>query len=74
MGFYANELGECYVRNFKFIQTVFPVNPPSGITEIEAAADGDATYYNLQGIRVLNPQGIYIRVKDGRSQKVIIRK
>lgn len=75
VGFYANELGECYVRNFKFIQTVFPVNPPSGITEIEAAADGDATYYNLQGIRVLNPQGgIYIRVKDGRSQKVIIRK
>lgn len=44
----------------------------SGITDIEAEA-GEAVYYNLQGVRVENPaKGLYIRVANGKSQKVIM--
>lgn len=44
----------------------------SGIAGIEAEA-GEAVYYNLQGVRVENPvKGLYIRVANGKSQKVIM--
>lgn len=34
--------------------------------------ESDTRYFNLQGVRVTNPQsGIYIMVKDGRSSKVL---
>ena len=42
----------------------------SGIGEIEAA-DADAEYYNLQGVRVDKPEhGVYIRVSGGNAEKV----
>ncbi len=38
------------------------------------AAETEAVYYNLQGIRVANPSaGIYIREQNGKATKVIIR-
>lgn len=48
----------------------------SGIDDIEADAqdDGDAEYFNLQGIRVENPRnGVFIRRQGGKTTKVIIR-
>lgn len=37
-----------------------------------SAASGSAVYYNLQGVRVANPEkGIYIKVADGKTSKVI---
>lgn len=44
---------------------------PSGIENIEAD-NAPEVIYNLQGIRVANPNtsGVYIRVKDGQAQKV----
>lgn len=40
---------------------------------IDDAADGEAVYYGLTGIRVDRPaKGIYIRVKGGRSERVIM--
>lgn len=43
----------------------------SGIAGIEAEA-GEAVYYNLQGVRVDNPvKGLYIRVANGKSSKVV---
>ena len=45
----------------------------SGIEEIDAA-DDDAEYYTLQGVRVVNPTtGIYIRVQGNKATKVAIR-
>lgn len=39
------------------------------------AADGEAAYYTLQGIRVAEPtEGLYIKVVDGKASKVLIRK
>lgn len=40
-----------------------------------SAEDGEAVYYNLQGVRVENPEsGIYVCVKNGKATKVNIRK
>lgn len=44
-----------------------------GVEAIEAA-DAAAEYYNLQGVRVLNPEnGMYIKVVNGKSTKVIVK-
>lgn len=47
----------------------------TGIDEIvtDSAVSGDATYFNLQGVKIDKPEkgAIYIIVKDGKSQKII---
>ncbi len=43
------------------------------ITVGEEAANAEAVYYNLQGIRVNNPgAGVYIRLQNGVSTKVVL--
>ncbi len=43
----------------------------SGIESIVAESDNNAIYYNLQGVRVANPDnGIYIRLQNGKATKV----
>ena len=43
---------------------------PSGIAGIEAE-NGEAVYFNLQGVRVENPEnGIFIRVQNGKAVKI----
>ena len=45
-------------------------NVPSGIAGIEAE-NGEAVYFNLQGVRVENPEnGIFIRVQNGKAVKI----
>ena len=42
------------------------------VIEIEAANESDAVYYNLQGVRVQNPErGIYVKVVNGKATKVL---
>ena len=49
-------------------------NVSTDIREIEFEEHDNATYYNLQGILVKNPErGIYIRVCDGRREKVMVK-
>ena len=44
----------------------------SGVNSIELDAAEGAVYFNLQGVRVNNPEnGVYIRVANGKSQKVM---
>lgn len=44
----------------------------SGVADIAVENNGEAVYYNLQGVRVENPvKGLYIVVKGGKSQKVM---
>lgn len=46
----------------------------SGIEEIEAADNADAVYYNLNGVRVDNPEnGLYIRVSGNKATKVLVK-
>lgn len=43
---------------------------PTGIAGIEAE-NGEAVYFNLQGVRVENPEnGIFIRVQNGKAVKI----
>lgn len=48
-------------------------NTQNGIAEIEAS-DSKAVYFNLQGLRVENPDnGIFIEVKNGASRRVSLK-
>lgn len=47
----------------------------SGVAEIEAEAEGEVVYYNLQGMKVAEPEnGLYIKVQGKKATKVLIRK
>lgn len=53
----------------------FHVDVPgsNGVNDISVSGSADAEYYNLQGVRVNTPsKGIYIRVKDGKAEKIAI--
>lgn len=51
----------------------YNVNVLVGVEGIEAE-NGVAEYYNLQGVRVDNPEkGMYIRVQNGKAQKFIVK-
>lgn len=53
--------------------TVDDSNVSTGIEGIAPEANGEAVFYNLQGVRVENPQhGIFIRVANGKSEKVVL--
>lgn len=48
----------------------------SGIENVAVeAVDGEAVYFNLQGVRVANPAngGVYIRVQGDKAQKVLVK-
>lgn len=48
----------------------------SGVESIEAAMNGEATYFNLNGVRIapenMTP-GVYVKVQDNKAQKVIVK-
>lgn len=53
----------------------FTINPgvPTGVEGIEAVEGGEAVFYNLQGVKVDNPEnGIYIKVVNGKATKVVL--
>ena len=52
---------------------VFNWGVATGVGAIAAEYDADADYYNLQGVKVANPErGIYICVKNGKALKVVL--
>lgn len=51
---------------------VYALDITTGIAEIEAADNGEARYYNLQGVQIAKPEkGTYIRVINGKATKII---
>lgn len=49
------------------------VSKTTGIEGV-AAEDGEAVWFNLQGVRVAEPQhGIYVRVANGKAAKVVVK-
>ena len=45
----------------------------SAIDEIVTEENTDVEYYNLQGVRVMNPEkGIYIKRQGGKTSKVVL--
>ena len=67
---YAVEEGKQQSRE---VSVTYYYNPSLSIDGIEIE-NGAAQYYNMQGVRVANPEnGMYIRVQNGKAQKVIIK-
>ena len=63
--------GPIYVDNLTVVDTT-----ESAVEDVKvnATSEGNAEYYNLQGIRVDNPQsGIYIRRIGSKATKVLVR-
>lgn len=49
------------------------MGPSTGISDLAADAE-EAIYFNLQGVRVKNPEsGLYIKVVNGKSEKVLVK-
>lgn len=70
--FEGTPTGNCagYMTNVYF----WNGNTQSGVEAIESADDTEAIYYNLQGVRVANPEsGIFVRVKGGKAEKVAVK-
>ena len=64
-----------FVGAYKGNLQVYPVNivSNSGVEGIELE-NAPVVYYNLQGVKVANPEnGIYVRVQGGNATKVVIR-
>lgn len=58
-----------YTKTFKF-----EISETSGIENINPDnQEGDAVYYDLQGVKVINPVAgqVYIKVVDGKATKVV---
>ena len=46
---------------------------PTGVESVDVDADDEAEYFTLQGIKVQNPEkGIYIKVQNGKTSKVVL--
>lgn len=62
-------------NNNKSVHTILitATNTPTGVGTVAADFDPEADYYTLQGVKVTNPErGIYICVKAGKAQKVVL--
>lgn len=54
----------------KSVAKTIVADAATGIAGIEAE-DGEAVYFNLQGVRVQNPEnGVFIRVQNGKAVKI----
>ena len=46
----------------------------SGVESIFTVDDSEAVYYNLQGVKVANPErGIFVKVSNGKATKVLVK-
>lgn len=53
--------------------TVATTESTLGVETIGSEADGEVIYYNMQGVRVENPEhGIFVKVQNGKSEKIIL--
>lgn len=53
---------------------LFKVYIPTSVAEIETAENAPVEYFNLQGVRVANPEnGLYIRRQGNKVSKVIVK-
>lgn len=73
----TNENGEFRVNismNFDTQEVTFTYvdDNPVSIASLQAAENGNAIYFNMQGQRVENPtEGLYIKVQNGKALKVV---
>ena len=62
-----------YNGNLQVYPISYAEHIDTGIDAIDAE-NGAAVYYNLQGVRVANPEnGMFVRVQNGKAQKVVVK-
>jgi hypothetical protein len=60
-----------YTFTFDYAAMTLTVTGESGLTVLSTEDNTNAVYFNLQGVRVLNPErGIFIRVNNGKATRV----
>lgn len=68
--------GRYYTGSFFIVVTEIKIGKPglSGIEDLDYDSTGAPVYYDLNGCRVINPEkGLYIKVKDGKHEKMIVK-
>lgn len=59
------------IEGTQYATLTFVESGDNGVENI-LAAEGEAVYFNLQGVKVANPdKGIFVRVQNGKAEKVI---
>ena len=54
------------------IACTFTSSEVGGIESIAQSQQGEAVYYNLQGVKVVNPEnGVFVKVQGGKATKVV---
>lgn len=57
----------------KINKTNSVLNIPTSVEAIDGDTEGEAVYYNLQGVKVANPEhGIFVKVAGGKASKVVL--
>lgn len=64
------------IKDTFILPELFKLEGGASVSEIEVSdSDCEPVYYNLQGVKVSNPEnGLYIRVQGKKATKVMIRK
>jgi hypothetical protein len=64
--------GDLALKNGDIIDIYMNEDPATGIDEVGAEA-GAVEYYNLQGVKVENPEkGVFIKKQGGKTTKVVL--
>ena len=59
---------------FAVIEVTYEAGTPSAISEIAAEENAPVEYFNLQGVRVANPEnGLYIKRQGNKVEKVYVK-
>lgn len=71
----AGEAADVTVKNTNGCHIYFiNIDDPSAVNGVEAEANAPVEYFNLQGVRVANPEnGLYIRRQGNKTTKVVVK-
>lgn len=69
----SNTVTFTFAGNTRILMTSVYYDIETGVNTIEAADYAEAVYFNLQGVKVQNPEhGIYVKVVNGKATKVVL--
>ncbi|MBQ7854772.1 MAG: SusF/SusE family outer membrane protein [Muribaculaceae bacterium] len=68
------EKGKTYTVTIDLNNNTITIKEASGVEGIETEENAPAVYYNLQGVKVANPEnGVYIKVQGNKASKVLVK-
>ncbi len=68
------EIGKDYTVTVDLNNNTITIKEASGVEGIETEENAPAVYYNLQGVKVANPEnGVFIKVQGNKASKVLVK-